>query len=41
MFSDQVPGTLYQLRTVIDAPRAADGSAPLLEETLTLLGTEP
>ncbi len=41
MFSTQVPGMLYQMRTVILAPRAAEGAAPLLEETLTLLGTEP
>lgn len=41
MFSDEVPGMLYQMRTVIVAPRAADGTAPLVEETLTLLGTEP
>jgi hypothetical protein len=41
MFSDQVPGMLYQMRTVVDAPSGADGAAPVLEETLTLLGTEP
>ncbi len=39
--SDQVPGMLYQMRTVINAPGAAEGTAPLLEETLTLQGAEP
>lgn len=32
--SDAVPGTLYQIRSVV--PGASDGDAPLLEERLTL-----
>jgi hypothetical protein len=37
--SDQVPGGVYRLQTVVDAP-AAD-TPPLISETLTLLGAQP
>jgi hypothetical protein len=41
ILSDQVPGMLYQMRTVINAPGATEDTGPLLEEKLTLLGAEP
>lgn len=34
LLSDEIPGTLYQIRTVV--PGAANETQPLLEETLTL-----
>ena len=41
LLSDDIPGTLYQMRTVVDAPGATDARAPLLAETLTLLENKP
>jgi len=41
LLSDDIPGTLYQMRTVVEAPGATDGSAPLLAETLTLQEDKP
>jgi len=39
--SDQVPGMLYRVQTVVRAPASAEGSPPLIEETLCLLRSEP
>jgi hypothetical protein len=41
VLSDDIPGTLYQMRTLVDAPGASDGNAPVLAETLTLLESTP
>jgi hypothetical protein len=41
VLSDDIPGTLYQMRTLVDAPGASDGNAPVLAETLTLLESKP
>jgi hypothetical protein len=40
LLSDDIPGTLYQMRTVVEAG-ANGSSAPLLAETLTLLEYKP
>ncbi len=37
--SDAIPGTIYQIRTVV--PGATDADAPLLEERLTLVQASP
>jgi hypothetical protein len=39
--SDQVPGGIYRMETVIEAPDAQVGAPPLIAETLTLLGAQP
>lgn len=39
--SDQVPGMLFRIQTVVRAPTSAEGSPPLIEETLSLLRPEP
>ena len=38
--SDQVPGMLYRMRTLVPGSGTGDGP-PLIEETLSLVGTEP
>ena len=39
--SDQVPGVIYRMETVVEAPDAHAGTPPLISETLTLLGAQP
>lgn len=39
--SDQVPGMLYRMQTVVPAPATGATAAPLIEETVALVGTEP
>jgi hypothetical protein len=39
--SDQVPGGVYRMETVVETPAAAAGTPPLISETLTLLGAQP
>jgi hypothetical protein len=39
--SDQVPGMLYRIQTVVRGPASTEGSPPLIEETLSLLKSEP
>ena len=39
--SDQVPGGVYRMETVVEAPAAGAGTPPLISETLTLLGAQP
>ena len=39
--SDQVPGGVYRMETVVEAPAANAGTPPLISETLTLLGAQP
>lgn len=39
--SNQVPGMLYRIQTVVRAPGSAEGSPPLIEETLSLMRSEP
>jgi hypothetical protein len=39
--SDRIPGAVYRMHTVIPATQAAEGTPPLLDETLMLLGSEP
>jgi hypothetical protein len=39
--SDQVPGGVYRMQTVINAPGAPADAPPLITETLTFLGAEP
>lgn len=35
--SDRVPGGVYRMETMVDAPAAGAGTSPLISETLTLL----
>jgi hypothetical protein len=39
--SDQVPGMLYRMQTIVRGPAAGDATPPLIEETISLVGTEP
>lgn len=39
--SDQVPGGIYRMETVVEAADARAGTPPLISETLTLLGAQP
>jgi len=39
--SDQVPGGVYRMETVVETPAAPAGTPPLISETLTLLGARP
>jgi hypothetical protein len=39
--SDQVPGGVYRMEAVVEAPGAGAGTPPLISETLTLLGAQP
>jgi hypothetical protein len=39
--SDRVPGGVYRMETVVEAPAAHAGTPPLISETLTLLGAQP
>ena len=39
--SDQVPGGIYRMETVVEAPDAPAGTPPLISETLILLGVQP
>ena len=39
--SDQVPGMLYRMQTLVRGPAAGDATPPLIEETISLVGTEP
>jgi len=39
--SDQVPGGIYRIETVIDTPDAPAGTPPLMSETLTFVGAQP
>lgn len=38
IFSDEIPGSLYQIKTVVQDP-AGSGNGPLIEESLTLMET--
>jgi lipopolysaccharide export system protein LptA len=39
--SEQVPGRVYRIQIVVNAPGASAEAQPLITETLTLLGAEP
>lgn len=39
--SDQVPGMLYRMQTVVRPPAAGDSTPPLIEESISLVKTEP
>jgi len=39
--SDQVPGMLYRMQTLVRGPAAGDATPPLIEETISLVRTEP
>ena len=39
--SNQIPGAVYRLQTMVSTPGASDDTPPLIAETLTLLGAEP
>jgi hypothetical protein len=39
--SDHVPGMLYRMQTLVPGPASGDGTPPLIEETISLVGTEP
>jgi hypothetical protein len=39
--SDQVPGGIYRMETVVEAADARADTPPLISETLTLLGAQP
>ncbi|HTS52030.1 MAG TPA: hypothetical protein VMH26_02050 [Burkholderiales bacterium] len=39
--SDQIPGAVYRVQTLVSAPGAGVDTPPLIAETLTLVGAEP
>jgi hypothetical protein len=39
--SDQIPGAVYRMQTVVSAPGAGEQIPPLIAETLTFVGAEP
>jgi len=38
---DQIPGSVYRLRSIVPAPAGRDDAPPLIEETVTFLGADP
>ena len=38
---DQIPGSVYRLRSIVPAPPGRDDAPPLIEETITFLGADP
>ena len=41
MLSPEIPGQLYRMQTQARAPQGSAGTAPLLQESITLIGAQP